>query len=33
MPQLDGEKPGDVLLADPDAVVQWLEDSALGQPA
>lgn len=33
MPQLDGEKPGDVLLVDPDAVVQWLEDAALGQPA
>ena len=29
---LDGEKPGDLLLTEPDVVVQWLEDAALGQP-
>jgi DNA-binding response OmpR family regulator len=33
MPDLDGAKPGDVLLAEPEVVVQWLEDAALGQPA
>jgi hypothetical protein len=32
MPDLDGTKPGEVLLKDPDVVVQWLEDAALGQP-
>jgi DNA-binding response OmpR family regulator len=32
MPDLDGEKPGDLLLKKPDIVVQWLEDAAVGQP-
>jgi DNA-binding response OmpR family regulator len=32
MPDLDGGKPGDLLLKQPDIVVQWLEDAALGQP-
>jgi DNA-binding response OmpR family regulator len=33
MPDLDQAKPGDVLLDEPDVVVQWLEDAALGHPA
>ena len=33
MPDLDGEKPGELLLKNPDVVVQWLEDAAVGQPA
>jgi DNA-binding response OmpR family regulator len=32
MPDLDGEKPGDLLLKKPDVVVEWLEDAAVGQP-
>lgn len=31
-PDLDGEKPGVVLLQDPDVVLQWLEDAATGHP-
>ena len=31
-PELDGERPGEMLLNQPDIVVQWLEDMALGQP-
>ena len=30
---LDGARPGELLLKDPDVVVQWLEDVALGQPS
>jgi hypothetical protein len=32
-PDLDGEKPAELLLKQPDVVVQWLEDAALGHPA
>src|ERR1700687_2008953 len=31
-PDLDEEKPGKLLLEDPDVVVQWLEDAGSGQP-
>jgi DNA-binding response OmpR family regulator len=32
-PDLDGEKPAELLLKQPNVVVQWLEDAALGHPA
>jgi CheY-like chemotaxis protein len=32
-PDLDEQKPGELLLEKPDVVVQWLEDAALGHPA
>jgi DNA-binding response OmpR family regulator len=32
-PDLDGEKPGELLLAKPSVVVEWLEDAVAGQPA
>jgi len=32
-PDLDEEKPGKLLLENPDVVVQWLEDAASGHPA
>ncbi|HJX64922.1 MAG TPA: response regulator [Polyangia bacterium] len=32
-PELDGEKPAELLLKQPEVVVQWLEDAALGHPA
>jgi DNA-binding response OmpR family regulator len=32
-PDLDEQKPGEVLLKKPNVVVHWLEDAALGHPA